>query len=143
MLSRLLGYKKTTLLTLEQDFPEINSWKEFIVLQEESNFALLKGKTFKSHKQFLKEIEKNIDKTIKQKVKDLKKVKKTRPKRHNFTPDETHKDYLDNFHEEIKKLNKHTKTETKILEYLWLGKLNNNILELKTKNIKLRLQKHD
>lgn len=143
MLSRLFGYKKTTLLTLAEDFPEITKWKEFIVLQEESNFASLKGKTFKSHKQFLKQIEKNIDKTIKQKVNSLKKVKKTRPIRHNFTPEETHKDYLNNFHNKIKEIHIHTKTETKTLELLWIGKLNNDILELKTKNIKLRLQKHD
>jgi hypothetical protein len=143
MLSRLFGYKRTTLLTLAEDFPEITNWKEFILLQEDSNFASLKGKVFKSHKQFLKEIEKNIDKTIKEKINTLKKVKKTRPIRHKHTLNQTHKDYLDNFHEEIKKLNKHTKTETKILEYLWIGKLNNDILELKTNNIKLRLQKHN
>jgi hypothetical protein len=164
MLSRLFGHKRTTLLTLTEDFPEITKWKEFIILHnkhkisnnkkqdtQHNTLKPLKGKVFKSHKQFLKEIEKNIDKTIKQKVNSLKDVKKTRPKRHNFTPEETHKDYLDTFHNKIKEIHDHSKTESSILELIWQGKLNNNILELKTHYkkdnndhyIKLRLQKHD
>ena len=164
MLSRLFGYKRTTLLTLAEDFPEINKWKEFIILHtnhkisknkkqniEHNTLKPLKGKVFKSHKQFLKEIEKNIDKTIKQKVDNLKDIKKTRPIRHKHTLNETHKDYLDNFHNKIKEIHTHSKTESSILELIWQGKLNNNILELKTHYkednnehyLRLRLQKHD
>ena len=140
MLYRLLGYKKTTLFTLAEDFPKIKDWKEFTLIEEQDGqtteynaFASLKGMVFHSHTEFLKEVENNLNKTFKKHVKGFKGIKENRPERHtNFTPEQTHKEYLEDFHTHLRRIEKDKKMQKSLLGSIWLGKLKNGLLTIKT-----------
>lgn len=145
MLYRLVGYKKTTLLTLEEDFPEIKKWEGFIVLHEaeavswdgreklqHDAFAPMKGRIFRSYAEFLKQIEKSLKKGFRKRVNNLREYKENRPARHKFTAEQTHAEYLQGFHRHLRKIESHKKMQTSLLQSVWLAKLENDLLSLKT-----------